>query len=201
MTMGRPRTTSDEEVLAGTARAIARVGPARLTLAEVGREVGLAPATLVQRFGSKRGLMLALVRHSTLTAADGFADAGTDARQPLRALVDAMVAKTEALTPEALSNHMAFLQLDLADPEFRQLAGEHARATRDQIRVRLDAAVADGQLPRQDTERLARSVHVAYNGALLTWALEPEGQVQERVREEIEFVLAAAVRTFPAGSH
>ena len=192
MAMGRPRTASDEQVLAGAARAIARVGPARLTLAEVGCEVGLAPATLVQRFGSKRGLMLALVRHSTLTAADGFADTGTCAGQPLRALVDAMTAKTEGLTPEALANHLAFLQLDLADPEFRELAGKHARAVRDQLRGRLDAAIAGGQLPRQDTERLARSVLVAYNGALLTWALEPDGPVQERVREEIESILAAA---------
>jgi len=201
MTMGRPRTASDGQVLAGTARAIARLGPARLTLAAVGREVGLAPATLVQRFGSKRGLLLALVRHSTLTAADGFADTGTDGGQPLRALVDALAAKTEALTPEALSNHMAFLQLDLADPEFRQLAGEHARAVRDQIRASLDAAVDAGQLPRQDTGRLARSVQVAYNGALLTWALEPDGPVEERVRQEIEIVLAASARPFPAGPH
>jgi len=198
--MGRPRIASAQQVLAGAARAIARVGPHRLTLAEVGREVGLAPATLVQRFGSKRGLMLALVRHSTLTAADGFADAGQDPGQPLRALVDAMAAKTEALTPESLANHMAFLQLDLADPEFRQLAGEHARAVRDQIRVRLDEATAAGQLRRQDTERLARSVQVAYNGALLTWALEPDGPVEERVRQEIEAVLTTASLNLPAGS-
>jgi len=181
-----------EQILAGAARAIARIGPARLTLADVGHEVGLAPATLVQRFGSKRGLMLALVRHSTLSAADGFADAATDAGDPLRTLVDAMAAKTEALTREALANHMAFLQLDLADPEFRQLAGEHAQAVRGQIRGLLDAAVAAGQMPRQDTERLARSVQVAYNGALLTWALEPYGPVEERVRQEIEIVLAGS---------
>ena len=39
---------------------MSRLGPARLTLAEVAKEAGLSPATLVQRFGSKRGLMLAL---------------------------------------------------------------------------------------------------------------------------------------------
>jgi hypothetical protein len=48
------------------------------------------------------------------------------------------------------------------------------------------------QLPAQDTECLARSVQVAYNGALLTWALEPEGPVEDRVRDEIATVLSAA---------
>ena len=43
----------------------------------------------MQRFGSKRGLLLALRRRSTLTAAQGFRGAGADtvAREPLRALV------------------------------------------------------------------------------------------------------------------
>ncbi len=147
---------------------------------------------MVQRFWSKRGLMLALVRHSTLTAAEGFPDATAEGGDRLRTLVDAMAAKTEGLTPEALSNHLAFLQLDLADPEFRQLAGEHARVVREQIRACLGAAVASGELPRQDTARLARSVQVAYNGALITWALEPDGEVEERVRQEVGAILAAA---------
>lgn len=198
MVMGRPRTSSDEEILAGTARAITRVGPARLTLAEVGREVGLVPATLVQRFGSKRALLLALVRHSAAVAADRFPDEATRAVQPLQGLIDAMAAMTAGLTAEALSNHLAFLQLDLADAEFRQLAGEHARAVRDQIRVCLDAAVTLEQLHAHDTDRLARSVQVAYNGALLAWALEPEGPVELCVRGEISAVLSAA--TAPTAS-
>ncbi|MET8542281.1 helix-turn-helix domain-containing protein, partial [Kitasatospora sp. NPDC004799] len=57
--MPRPRTTSDAEILAATARAIGIHGPGRLTLAHVGAEAGVSPATLSQRFGSKRGLLLA----------------------------------------------------------------------------------------------------------------------------------------------
>ncbi len=146
----------------------------------------------MQRFGSKRALLLALVRHSTATAALRFPDQAELAVDPLGALVDAMAALTSGLTAETLSNHLAFLQLDLVDPEFRRLAGDHARAVRNQIGGCLDAAVAAGQLPAQDTERLARSTQVTYNGALISWALEPDGEVHERVREEIAAVLVAA---------
>ena len=41
-----------------THRAVTRLGP-NLTLADVAREAGVSAATLVQRFGSKRGLLLA----------------------------------------------------------------------------------------------------------------------------------------------
>jgi AcrR family transcriptional regulator len=58
--MPRARSVPDAEILKAAARVIGRNGPLKLTLADVGREVGLAPATLLQRFGSKRGLRLAL---------------------------------------------------------------------------------------------------------------------------------------------
>ena len=60
----RPRLASDADILAGALRAITRLGPVRLTLAEVAREVGLSAPTLVQRFGSKRGLLLALAKQA-----------------------------------------------------------------------------------------------------------------------------------------
>ena len=57
--MGRPRTKPDAAVLEAAGRVFGTVGPG-FTLADVAKEAGLAPATLVQRFGSKRGLLLAV---------------------------------------------------------------------------------------------------------------------------------------------
>src|ERR1700747_596828 len=58
----RPRETSDEQILAATGRVMQRRSPAQLTLADIAREAGVAPATLIQRFGTKRGLLLTLCR-------------------------------------------------------------------------------------------------------------------------------------------
>ena len=44
--MPRPRTAADAAILDATFRVISRLGPARLTLAHVGAEIGLSPATL-----------------------------------------------------------------------------------------------------------------------------------------------------------
>jgi len=70
--MGRKKITPDGDVLAATLRVVARVGPGRLTLAAVAKEAGLAPATLLQRFGSKRGLLLAVAQVGTLFSADAW---------------------------------------------------------------------------------------------------------------------------------
>lgn len=60
--MPRVKHLSDEDVLAGVFRLVQRIGPERLTLAAAGAEVGLSASTLVQRFGTKRALLLATDR-------------------------------------------------------------------------------------------------------------------------------------------
>src|SRR5688572_11388706 len=84
----RPRTVTDDDILAAAARAMSKVPPTRFTLAEVAREAGLAPATLVQRFGSKRGLLLALAAQSAVSM-DACVDMARQAHpSPLAALFD-----------------------------------------------------------------------------------------------------------------
>src|ERR1700679_2786799 len=88
----RPKTTTDDEILAGVVRAMERVGPLRLALTDVAGETGLAPATLLQRFGSKRGMLLAALEH---IAAEGDRRAGEiRSRYPSR--VAALVALAAA---------------------------------------------------------------------------------------------------------
>lgn len=89
--VGRPRTVSEADILVGAARAMIQHGPARLTLAIVANAVGLAPATLVQRFGSKRGLLLALARQSVATTPQRFAQAYARGGSPSGTLVDVLV--------------------------------------------------------------------------------------------------------------
>jgi AcrR family transcriptional regulator len=187
----RPRETTDEAILEATHRAICRFGPARLTLAHVAAEVGVAPATLVQRFGSKRGMLLALARLGAAGTGREYAAIRAAHSSPLAALfavADCMAGM--APTPEALANNLAFLQIDLTDPDFHQLAQEQARAARAELRVMLDAAVKAGELAPCDTQRLARAVGVTLGGGLLAWAIEPEGTAAESLRGDLETLLA-----------
>ena len=45
-----------------TMRVMQHHSPVDLTLADVAKEAGVVPATLIQRFGTKRGLLLAACR-------------------------------------------------------------------------------------------------------------------------------------------
>jgi AcrR family transcriptional regulator len=190
--VARPRTTSDEAILGATARALGRLGPGRLTLNAVAAEAGLSPATLVQRFGSKRGLLLAFAQRAEHGARRPFERARRDHASPLEALHATMAAlASDVGTPEELANNLGFLQLDLTDPEFRDHARTYTRVMREEISALLADAVTAGELAADtDPARLARSVQVAYNGTLIVWALDGEGTLPGALRAGLDDLLA-----------
>jgi AcrR family transcriptional regulator len=186
----RSRTVPDEDILEATARVIGRVGPSRFTLADVAAEVGLAPATLVQRFGSKRRLLLALSESSAGAVEACFAGLRAAHTSPLDALLAAATDMTRYVeSPEVLANHLAFLQLDLSDPEFHRLALESARRLRVGYQALLDEAVAAGELAACDTGRLARAVEAVAGGSLIAWAIHREGNAAAFVRADLATLL------------
>jgi AcrR family transcriptional regulator len=186
----RPRTVSDAEILTAAHRTIARLGPARVTLADVASEARLAPATLVQRFGSKRGLLLALVEMGVNSVDACFAEMRAAHQSPLAALVAAATDLTRQVrSPQELANGLAFLQLDVSEPDFHRLAVKNSRRLHAGYKALLDEAVAAGELAPCDTARLARTVGAVSAGSLIAWAIMREGPPEHWVREDLMMLL------------
>ena len=197
--MPRPRTATDASVLEAAFRAVSRLGPVRLTLADVAAECGLAPATLIQRFGSKRGLLLALAKAAAGSTAGCFAATRAAHPSPLDALVSAATEMTRHVTtPEELANGLAFLQMDVSDPDFHALALANSNELRAGYRSLIAAAVAAGELIPCDAGRLARAVGAVVGGSLLAWAIHREGTAEAWVRADLATLLGP-YRTDGAG--
>lgn len=189
--MPRPRSCTDSAILEAVGRAISRVGPRGLRLQDVADEVGLAPSTLLQRFGSKRALLVAFARHDAGVAEAPFRRRKSDTN-PLerveRGLLDGIA---DFESPEALAHHLTRSRMDLTDPELHADAQAHARRRRRAVRRLLDAAVDEGRLrPETDTRALSRSLLVTREGALATWALFRQKSLKRWVRRELRATLA-----------
>jgi len=187
----RPRETTDEEILAATGRAMQRYGPGQLTLARVAREAGVVPATLIQRFGTKRGLLLAACSTAPENVPQQFAAARAKYKSPLKTLVQLYVeCSSFASTPEAMVNGLAYLQNDLTDPEFRAITLAQFKALREETRKLLDEAVAARELLKCDTAELSRLIQQVNGGSMLDWAVFREGPLASWLRRDLEALLA-----------
>ena len=189
--LGRPQKVTDEDIFAAAQRAMTRRGPHELTLADIAGEAGVTPGLLVQRFGSKRDLLVALSARFAGSAGAIFAGLRAAHRSPL-ATVRAYAACMADLapTPEALLRNLAYLQLDLADDVLRGHLVENARATRYEIDALLEAAAGAGEL-RQDVDvrSLARTVEVVIGGSLMSWATYREGKAVDWIVRDLDAVL------------
>lgn len=188
----RPRKASDEEVLAAAQRVMQQVGPAELTLGRIAAEAGVTAGALVQRFGSRRGLMLALMAEFAGSAPIVFAQIRARHPSPLAALRAYAECQAQmAESPQTLAHHLSYLQIDLTDPDFHQHMRVHAADTRNELRRLIQDAVAAGELvPRTELEVLTRAVQAALNGSLFVWAMLRERTAAESVRADLDAVLA-----------
>lgn len=188
---GRPRAASDRAIFDAISEVITKAGLAGLTLAAVAGKVGVSAPALTQRFGTKRRMLLAYADASSRAAADLF-DRARAGSSPLAALYTALAAFAgPTTTPGGMANNLAFLQLDLTDPEFARRASRQSAEVRSQILGLVEDAMRHGELtPVVDTAVLADLVYTTYNGALITWAIDGSGPLEEWLRDRLDATFA-----------
>jgi AcrR family transcriptional regulator len=192
----RPRKVSDDQLFAATHAVMSKVGPRELTLSAIAKEAGVTAAVLVQRFGSKRALLLALsAKYSEGSSEyiEALAKKHASAVAALRAYADCMAGM--AASPAALARSLAYLQIDMTDPDFRRHLVKQARATRAALRKLVEAARGAGELSRKvNAAQLARTIETVLSGSLLTWGFYRKGTAAHWMRADLNAILAPWLR-------
>jgi AcrR family transcriptional regulator len=187
----RPRKASDDEIFHAAYQVMQRLGPAELTLADIAAEAGLTAGALVQRFGSKRELLLKLSERFSEGTTEMFAQLRRGHRSPLaalRAYAECMAGM--AATPAALIRNLSYLQLDLTDPEFRKNLAVQALGTREELQKLIREAIAANELvPTTNPRQLARTIEAVVGGSMLSWAFYQQGTAAKWMRDDLNAVL------------
>jgi AcrR family transcriptional regulator len=187
----RPRKVTDDQLFAATHAVMSRLGPRDLTLAVIAKEAGVTAAVLVQRFGSKRALLLSLFEKYANATGGIIANLAKQHASPLaalRAYADCMAGM--AASPAALGRNLAYLQIDLTDPDFRKHLVKQARATRAGLRRLVEAATEAGELaPNAKPAELARTIEAVLSGSMLAWGFYREGTAAHWMRADLDAVL------------
>jgi AcrR family transcriptional regulator len=188
----RPRKVTDDQLFASTQAEMMRLGPGELTLAAIARDAGVTAAVLVQRFGSKRNLLLALSKRVAEGAGEMVVTLAKQHRSPLAALrAYGDCTAGMATSPAAFVRSLAYLQIDLTDPDFRKHLLNQARATRAGLRRLIEAASQAGELvPDVNPGQMARTIEALVGGSLISWMLYREGTALNWVRADLNAMLA-----------
>jgi len=176
-------------MIAAAGRVIGRTGPG-FTLAEVAAEAGVATGTVMHRFGSKHGLLVAMTR----AAVEGVRAAGGGHDDVVDVIVDAYADLDD---PSAAANNLAQLAVDLTDPDLRDLMAEFYAA----LEQRLETVVAAAHLPGAPQPALAARILAALaDGSAVHWSARPVGSLRDRLREDVTAVVDGWRRPLSKGT-
>ena len=186
--MARRKIISDEAVLDAAMSVMAARGPYDFTLADIAAVAGIAAATLIQRFGDKRRLVVAAItrENERLVA--------TLAQLPAAHGAAAVIAVLRLVTPDidnsaSFSPQLLWLPQDVGDADLSALARERFRVLRQAIAARLPP------LPMA-AEQTAMLVASQWQGALNQWGMARQGRLVDFVTQSLAawFILVGAGR-------
>ena len=170
---------------------MSRLGPHEVTLADIAAEAGLTASALVQRFGSKRALLLALSERYANATGELFAGLRAGDASPLNAIYEYGRCMAQmGGSADALAHHLSWLQQDLTDPDFRKFTRIQARASRRELQQLVEDAIRSGELRKQTKPAaLARALEVTVGGSLMSWAVHQEGTATSWIVHDLDELL------------
>ena len=175
--MPRRKSISDEEILDRALPVIAEAGPGRFTLADVAKAVGVAPATLLQRFGDKHTLTERAFARDNERFIPWLESLPEGVGADVVIGIYSEATKLFGDSP-SLADHLLWLREDIRDPAMNRLALRRFRLFRTAIVRRLPPL----PIPPQ---RAARLLDAQYHGAVVQWALEPKGKLADFVTRSL----------------
>ncbi len=175
--MPRRKTIDDDAVLDAALEVMFKHGPADFTLADVSAKIGIAPATLLQRFGDKRRLVVAAV------ARDNQAFFRMLDRLPDTQGAAAVIAVFRLITPDVVdadrfADQLLWLHQDMRDPDLNALAKARFAHLRGAVAARMPRL----HLP---ADKAALLVEAQWNGALIQWGVSREGRLVDYVTQSL----------------
>lgn len=179
-TVTRPKTISDEDVLAAALEVLAENGDS-FTLSDLANRVGLSRATLIQRFGNREAILLRIATYeadATQTWLDSLPLDG--AGNGLWPFLEQIV--TSMGHGEGFSARVTLAALEARDPALRALAHRRYTLVQGAIAARLPAG--------PERERTAAHLHAIIAGATMQWvATDGDVGLSDYVLERLRWAL------------
>lgn len=198
------RAEAEHRLIAAAAEMVGEVGPAKVTLANVGQRAGYSRGLATHHFGSKGALMQRLVEAVTHQFRDAMFDEGEsdDPLIELRALIGIYFEVIADMQPVNRARLVLWADA-VANPaeDTRALMVAADREFREGIEKRIEVAVATGQVPDSVHPHGLATVVVAMLRGVALQALIDDDVDLHAARAEIESLLIQRLTTEQKEDH
>lgn len=183
--MAQKKSIDDGTVLEKALLVISKHGPDNFTLSDISKSVGLSPATLLQRFGSKQQLLIRAAKQANIKLKiDLEALTGKQLHWD-EELIQFLIQMPEGFgSREDIANSLSVLKLDMLDPELHPIARELFDSIRNRIQELLLQGLACAELnPCVDIKTILWELDALRHGFVIQWTLSGKGTLEEWIKK------------------
>ncbi len=175
--MARPRTHSDEDILAAAQAVLLRQGPGGFTLSDAAAEVGMSRPALIQRFGNRESLMQAIAAREveqtrawieTLPRESGVGPLWTFLKAAVRSMGPSQSQGAQ------FDARIALAAVESGDAHLAASGAERHRLVQEAIAARLPEGT-------RDPMALSLAIHGLMAGAVVQWLVSRETPLRDVV--------------------
>jgi AcrR family transcriptional regulator len=186
---------SDEAIYLAGLAVLTEHGSDGITLARVAALLGVTPAAVRQRLGSKRGLLVEMARRRAEQTEGRFAAARAACSSPLEALLAAFAAQLDQIRePQRLAHAISAYTDNVGDPDMRAAFAAELASMEGHVGDLLAEAAACGEIAGPVTAELVSTLLAAVEGTMLIWSIAPRGDIEQRIDEAVRVVLGLRAR-------
>lgn len=178
--MSRSKTISTPHLLDRLFVVVMEHGPSGLSFARASQAVGLAPATLVQRFGTRDGMVEAVLLRAWDQLDEATAAADAEAALDPAGAIDLLLRLTHPAAAESdFADGLLLLHEDIRNPVLRARGAAWGARLAEALGRRLCHEAERGV-------RLGWQMASLWQGALIWWAFRRDAEPEAKVREILE---------------
>ncbi len=179
--MAQKKNIDDHSVLEKAMLVISEQGPEKFTLSDIGKAVGLAPATLLQRFGSKQQLLILAAKQANIKLRSDLDELRKKKLTWNQELIHLLSAVPEGFgSRQDIANSLGVLKLDMTDPNLHPVARHLFESLRQRIQELLQEGQSSNQLETSvDINTITWELDALRHGLVIQWTLSGKGTLKK----------------------
>lgn len=193
--MPRKKKTADLVILKMILEVITKIGATEFSLEDLSKKTGLSPATLLQRFGSKKNILYKALELANQELKDNFANRSLVNNSPLQEIMGIYLEfSSSTLTPKDVAGGLDILKLDITEKKLNAITRKYFETRRKKIAALVVLAQEKGEIPEDvDATDLVWNLESLWQGSIMLWALIGDGKLHDWLKKRFTTFLKVQI--------
>lgn len=179
--MPRTKIMADVAVLKLIVEVIIEKGATTFSLQDLSKKTGLSPATLLQRFGSKKNILHRAIELANEDLKQKLNNSASDSKSIIQQIINIYLDLSLSFSkPADIANGLDILKLDILEKKLNDLTRNYYKIRRNKIYTLIKLAQKQQEiLINHGAKEIAWNLECLWQGSIMLWALTGSGELKK----------------------